>query len=87
MIIGPITGASLNPARAFGPEFVSAIGDGTTHWNQLDARSTSCPASSAPASPRSLYDFLADAAEDRGADQGSRHATPTPRAPTSPRPK
>jgi glycerol uptake facilitator protein len=35
MVIGPITGASLNPARAFGPEFVSALGDGTTHWNQL----------------------------------------------------
>jgi glycerol uptake facilitator protein len=35
MVIGPITGASLNPARAFGPELVSAIGDGTTHWNQL----------------------------------------------------
>jgi glycerol uptake facilitator protein len=35
MVVGPITGASLNPARAFGPEFVSAIGDGTTHWNQL----------------------------------------------------
>ena len=26
MVVGPITGASLNPARAFGPEFVSAIG-------------------------------------------------------------
>jgi glycerol uptake facilitator protein len=35
MIVGPITGASLNPARAFGPEFVSAIGNGATHWNQL----------------------------------------------------
>jgi glycerol uptake facilitator protein len=35
MVIGPITGASLNPARAFGPELVSAIGGGTTHWNQL----------------------------------------------------
>ncbi len=35
MVIGPVTGASLNPARAFGPEFVSALGDGTTHWNQL----------------------------------------------------
>src|SRR5436309_14904140 len=27
--------ASLNPARAFGPEFVSALGSGATHWNQL----------------------------------------------------
>jgi len=35
MIVGPITGSSLNPARAFGPELVSAIGDGTTQWNQL----------------------------------------------------
>src|SRR5207249_125430 len=35
MIVGPITGASLNPARAFGPEFVSALGSGATHWNQL----------------------------------------------------
>ena len=35
MIVGPVTGASLNPARAFGPEFVSALGGGVTHWNQL----------------------------------------------------
>ena len=35
MIVGPLTGASLNPARAFGPELVSAIGDGATFWNQL----------------------------------------------------
>jgi glycerol uptake facilitator protein len=35
MVLGPVTGASLNPARAFGPELVSAIGSGTTHWNQL----------------------------------------------------
>jgi glycerol uptake facilitator len=35
MVVGPITAASLNPARAFGPELISAIGGGATHWNQL----------------------------------------------------
>jgi len=35
MVMGPVTGASLNPARAFGPELISSIGNGTTHWNQL----------------------------------------------------
>jgi glycerol uptake facilitator protein len=35
MVVGPVTGASLNPARAFGPELVSAIGGGVTHWAQL----------------------------------------------------
>ena len=35
MIVGPITGASLNPARAFGPELVSALGNGKTFWDQL----------------------------------------------------
>jgi glycerol uptake facilitator protein len=35
MLIGPITGASVNPARAFGPELVSAIGGGETHWGQF----------------------------------------------------
>src|SRR5947208_7186963 len=35
MVVGPITGASLNPARAFAPELVSAIGGGATHWGQL----------------------------------------------------
>jgi glycerol uptake facilitator protein len=36
MALAPITGASLNPARAFGPELVSALGKGgTEHWGQL----------------------------------------------------
>jgi glycerol uptake facilitator protein len=34
LIFGPVTGASLNPARAFGPELIGTIGSGTTHWAQ-----------------------------------------------------
>src|SRR5216684_2993685 len=34
LVFGPVTGASLNPARAFGPELVQAIAGGTTFWTQ-----------------------------------------------------
>jgi glycerol uptake facilitator protein len=34
LVFGPITGASLNPARALAPELVAAIAGGTTHWAQ-----------------------------------------------------
>src|ERR1700716_3954414 len=34
MVVGPITGASLNPARAFSPQFVLQIAGGKTHWDQ-----------------------------------------------------
>jgi len=58
MLIGPITGASLNPARAFGPEFVSAIGDGTTHWNQY-VPVYLIPGLVGAAAAVFVYDFLA----------------------------
>ena len=79
MVVGPITGASLNPARAFGPELVSAIGGGATHWNQL------IPVYVLPglvgAGARGVRLRLPRrAARRRAADQGGRHATPTPSA-------
>jgi glycerol uptake facilitator protein len=58
MVVGPITGASLNPARAFGPELVSAIGGGPTHWNQL-LPVYILPGLVGSAAGAFVYDFLA----------------------------
>jgi glycerol uptake facilitator protein len=35
LTFGPISGASLNFARTFGPELVTTLGGGTTHWSQI----------------------------------------------------
>jgi glycerol uptake facilitator protein len=35
LLIGPITGGSLNPARTFGPLLVNTIGGGDTNWGDL----------------------------------------------------
>ncbi len=35
LALGPVTGASLNPARAFGPELIEALGGGPSYWAQL----------------------------------------------------
>jgi glycerol uptake facilitator protein len=35
MVLGPITAASLNPARAIGPAIAATIAGGDTHWNQI----------------------------------------------------
>jgi glycerol uptake facilitator protein len=59
MVMGPITGASLNPARAFGPELVSAIGGGATHWNQLIPVYV-LPGLTGSALAAVVYDFLAN---------------------------
>jgi glycerol uptake facilitator protein len=37
LLIGPLTGGSLNPARTFGPLLVSTIGGGDTFWGDLPA--------------------------------------------------
>ena len=61
MVIGPMTGASLNPARAFGPELVSAFGGGVTHWAQLIPVYV-LPGLVGAALAAFAYDLLADAA-------------------------
>ena len=38
LVAGPLTGASLNPARTFGPLFIGTIGGGDTFWGDLPAR-------------------------------------------------
>jgi glycerol uptake facilitator protein len=35
LLIGPLTGGSLNPARTFGPLLVNTIGGGDTNWGDL----------------------------------------------------
>jgi dihydroxyacetone kinase-like protein len=82
MVIGPVTGASLNPARAFGPELVSALGGGATHWNQLIPVYV-LPASSGSAAAAFAYDFMTKPRCRRDADPRSRQP---PRRLRPPRP-
>jgi glycerol uptake facilitator protein len=58
MVVGPITAASLNPARAFGPEVALAIGGGDTHWNQVIPVYV-LPGLAGAAVAAFTYDFLA----------------------------
>ncbi len=37
LLIGPLTGGSLNPARTFGPLVVAAVGGGDAFWRDLPA--------------------------------------------------
>jgi len=57
MVLGPVTSCSINPARAFGPELVSAIGGGPTNWAQLVPVYLVGPAVGAVVGAF-LYDFL-----------------------------
>jgi glycerol uptake facilitator protein len=54
-----VTGASLNPARAFGPELVQAIAGGATFWTQY-VPVYLIPGLVGAAGAAFLYDFLAN---------------------------
>jgi glycerol uptake facilitator protein len=59
LVFGPVTGASLNPARAFGPELVQAIAGGATFWPQY-VPVYLVPGLVGAAGAAFLYDFLAN---------------------------
>lgn len=59
LLFGPVTGASLNPARAFGPELVQAIAGGPTFWIQYLPVYV-IPALIGAAAAAFAYDFLAN---------------------------
>src|SRR6476646_5455758 len=59
LVFGPVPGASLNPARAFGPELVQAIAGGTTFWTQY-VPVYLIPGLVGASAALFLYDFLAN---------------------------
>jgi len=59
LVFGPVTGASLNAARALGPELVQAIAGGTTFWTQY-VPVYLIPGLVGATAALFLYDFLAN---------------------------
>lgn len=59
LIFGSVSGASLNPARAFGPELVQAIAGGATFWSQY-LPVYLVPGLAGATGAAFLYDFIAN---------------------------
>ena len=59
MVLGPITSCAINPARALGPEVVSALGGGVTNWAQF-VPAYLVPELVGAVLAAFLYDFLAE---------------------------
>ena len=83
LLIGPLTGGSLNPARTFGPLLVSTIGGGDTFWGDLPAYVigpliggvAAAMAYDAVALPRA-FDEVAPAQGTQGEIEGQRDRVP-----------
>ena len=83
LLIGPLTGGSLNPARTFGPLVVSTIGGGDTFWGDLPAYVigpliggvAAAMAYDAVALPRA-FDEVAPAQGTQGEIEGQRDRVP-----------
>ena len=87
LLIGPLTGGSLNPARTFGPLVVAAIGGGDTFWGDLPAYVigpviggvVAATAYDAVAPPRA-FDEVAPAQGTQGDIEGRRQRVAEPAA-------
>jgi hypothetical protein len=70
--VGPVTNASLNPARAIGPLFVTTIHGGVHNWLQQCLRLYSGEPDRRGGRMRRLR-LDGDASQDRAPDRGSRN--------------
>ena len=74
ILVGPITGAALNPARQFGPELVQAIIGATTKWEQLPVYIIGPIVGGLIGA--FLYEFIGHHPDDHRARPGRRRARP-----------
>jgi glycerol uptake facilitator protein len=79
--VAPATGASINPARTFGPMLVQQIAGGTVKWEQLPVYLAAEFLAGAVAAL--AYGFIAHTPADRAVSEGIDLADPEPSAPAS----
>lgn len=83
MVIGPLTGGSINPARSFGPFLVNDLFGGSTPWSDYWVYAVGPIVGGSLAAV--CYQLLARPTAkispiSAPADEGARHAIPTPTA-------
>ncbi|HMJ03952.1 MAG TPA: MIP/aquaporin family protein, partial [Conexibacter sp.] len=86
LLIGPLTGGSVNPSRTFGPLLIATIGGGDTFWGDLPAYIVgpliggvaAAAAYDYVARPRAVADELAPAQGTQGDIEGERDRAAPP---------